>query len=138
MRKIFFSFLFSGFLLANAQETVYPAAKQTGRIVITNATVHVGNGQVLNNTSIEIKDGKITSIGSSVNTSGATIVDASGKQVYPGLILPASNLGLVEVPSVRATSDVREIGELNPNVRSIVAYNTDSRVINVLRSNGVL
>ncbi|MEO6070804.1 MAG: amidohydrolase family protein [Chitinophagaceae bacterium] len=138
MKKIFFSFLFSSFLLANAQETVYPSAKQSQRIVITNATVHVGNGQVLNNTSIEIKDGKITNIGTTINTAGATVVDASGKQVYPGLILPASNLGLVEVPSVRATSDVREIGELNPNVRSIVAYNTDSRVINVLRSNGVL
>jgi hypothetical protein len=61
-----------------------------------------------------------------------------GKQVYPGLILSSSNLGLVEVSSVRATSDVREIGDLNPNVRSIVAYNTDSKVINTLRSNGIL
>ncbi|HVG41905.1 MAG TPA: amidohydrolase family protein [Chitinophagaceae bacterium] len=139
MRKIFLSFLMAGFLVSNAQETVYPAAKQTERIVITNATVHVGNGQVLNNASIEIKDGKITSVGTTpLNTAGATVVDATGKQVYPGLILPASNLGLVEVPSVRATSDIREIGDLNPNIRSIVAYNTDSKVINVLRSNGVL
>ena len=31
-----------------------------------------------------------------------------------------------------------EIGELNPSIRSIVAYNTDSRVINTVRSNGIL
>jgi imidazolonepropionase-like amidohydrolase len=58
--------------------------------------------------------------------------------VYPGLILSATNLGLVEVPSVRATNDVAEIGELNPSVRAIVAYNTDSKVTNTLRSNGIL
>ena len=42
------------------------------------------------------------------------------------------------MPAVRATNDVQEIGELNPNVRSIVAYNTDSKIINMLRSNGIL
>lgn len=69
---------------------------------------------------------------------GATIVDAKGKHVYPGLILPISNLGLVEISSVRATSDAQEIGDLNPNVRALSAYNTDSKVINTLRSNGIL
>ncbi|HYE53540.1 MAG TPA: amidohydrolase family protein [Chitinophagaceae bacterium] len=122
-----------------AQETVYPAPKQTGTTVITNATVHVGNGQVLNNASIEIRDGKIVQVGSNITpAAGATVVNAQGKHVYPGLILPISNLGLVEIPSVRATNDVREIGDMNPNVRAIVAYNTDSRVINTLRSNGIL
>jgi imidazolonepropionase-like amidohydrolase len=122
-----------------AQESVYPAPKQMGTTVITNATVHVGNGQVLNNASIEIKDGKISQIGTSITPSpGATVVNAQGKHVYPGLILPISNLGLVEIGSVRATNDAAEIGDLNPNVRSIIAYNTDSRVINTLRSNGIL
>jgi imidazolonepropionase-like amidohydrolase len=44
----------------------------------------------------------------------------------------------VEVPTVRATSDVREIGDINPSIRSIVAYNTDSKIINTVRSNGIL
>ena len=48
------------------------------------------------------------------------------------------SLGLVEVPPVRATVDATEIGELNPNIRALVAYNTDSKVINTLRSNGIL
>jgi imidazolonepropionase-like amidohydrolase len=123
----------------NAQETVYPAAKHTGTTVISNATIHIGNGEVIENGSIVITEGKIVAVGKNISTpSGATSVNAQGKHVYPGLILPISNLGLVEISAVRASNDLQEIGELNPNVRSIVAYNTDSRVINTVRSNGIL
>jgi imidazolonepropionase-like amidohydrolase len=126
-------------LTASAQETVYPTPKQTGTTVITNATVHVGNGQVLEKASIVITDGKITAVGANVTApAGATTVSAEGKHVYPGLILPVSTLGLVEINSVRATVDAVEIGELNPNIRSIIAYNTDSKIINTLRSSGIL
>lgn len=141
MKKLFF---IAGYLAITtncsyAQETVYPAPKQTVTTVITNATVHKGNGEVIENATIVITDGKIAAVGKNIPVPpGATTVDAKGKQVYPGLILPVSNLGLVETSSVRATSDVQEIGELNPNIRSIVAYNTDSKIINTLRSNGIL
>lgn len=130
----------TGFLvIANAQETVLPTQPHKGTTVITNATVHTGNGKILENTSIVITDGKITAVGNNVAIpANATKVDAKGKQVYPGLMLPVSSLGLVEVSAVRASSDVREIGDMNPNVRSIVAYNSDSKVINTLRSNGIL
>jgi imidazolonepropionase-like amidohydrolase len=140
MKRIILSIASFCFLMAvNAQETVYPAPKQSGSTVITNATVHVGNGQVLEKASIVITNGKIAAVGTNVTVpAGATTVNAEGKHVYPGLILPVTNLGLVDVNSVRATSDVQEIGELNPNIRSIVAYNTDSKVINTLRSNGIL
>jgi hypothetical protein len=138
MKKIFFLFLFIS-ALAHAQETVYPAAKQAGPIAITGATVHIGNGQVLNNATVVMVDGKITAVGTNVPVpAGAKQIDAKGKHVYPGLILPSSNLGLVEIGSVRATNDVREIGEMNPNIRSIVAYNADSKIINTLRTNGIL
>jgi imidazolonepropionase-like amidohydrolase len=140
MKKIFLSITLCCSLLAlKAQETVYPTPKQTTPVVITNATVHVGNGQVLENASILITDGKITQVGSAINVpAGAQTINAQGKQVYPGLILSATDLGLVEVPSVRATNDVREIGTLNTSIRSIVAYNTDSKVTNTLRSQGIL
>jgi imidazolonepropionase-like amidohydrolase len=140
MKKIILSFAAICFLItANAQETIIPAPKQVQPVVITNATVHVGNGQVLNNATIVVTNGKISAIGNNVTApSGAKTINAQGKHVYPGLILSSSNLGLVEVNSVRATSDAREIGDMNPNVRSIIAYNTDSKVINTLRPNGVL
>src|SRR4051812_30945323 len=139
MKKIFLSILIFSFLVSHAQENVYPAAKQSQAIALTGATVHVGNGQVLNNATVVMVDGKITAVGTNVSVpAGAQKIDASGKHVYPGLILSSSNLGLVEINSVRATNDVQEIGEMNPNVRSIVAYNTDSKIINTLRSNGIL
>lgn len=139
MKKIFLSILAAAALTASGQDNVYPAPKQTGSTVITNATVHVGNGQVLNNAMVVITNGKIAAVGSNVQApAGATRIDAQGKHVYPGLISPVTNLGLVEISAVRASNDVQEIGEMNPNVRSIVAYNTDSKVINTLRSNGIL
>lgn len=140
MKKIFIAiFSICLFFSVTAQETVYPAPKQSGTTVITNATVHTGNGQVLENASVVITDGKIAAVGKNISVpANATTVNAQGKHVYPGLILPTSNLGLVEVSAIRATSDVRELGNLNPNIRTIVAYNTDSKVINTLRSNGIL
>jgi imidazolonepropionase-like amidohydrolase len=140
MKKIIFCSLLTAFsAMAFCQSTVLPTAPQKGITVITNATVHNGNGKTIENATIVITDGKITAVGNNIPTpANAIVVDAKGKQVYPGLILPVSNLGLVEISSVRATSDVQEIGDMNPNVRSIVAYNADSKVINTLRSNGIL
>jgi imidazolonepropionase-like amidohydrolase len=139
MKKILFSMLLiASSNLIHAQDDVYPAKKQEGAIFIKNGTIHVGNGQVLTNTSVEVKEGKIVNIGNNITpSSGATTVDASGQHVYPGLILSMSNLGLIEVSTVRATVDASEIGEYNPSVRSLVAYNTDSKVINTLRTTGI-
>lgn len=125
---------------ARAQETVYPVVKQQGVTAITHATVHIGNGTVLNDATVVFENGKITKVGAGLTApTGASVVDASGKQVYPGLILPSTNLGLVEVGSgVRGTNDYREIGDNNANIRSLVSYNTDSKIINNLRANGVL
>ncbi|HWI93359.1 MAG TPA: amidohydrolase family protein [Flavisolibacter sp.] len=139
MKKIFFSILSFAFLAGNAQSNVYPAPKQSQPIAITGAIVHIGNGQVLNNATVVMEGGKITAVGTNVQIpAGAQRIEAQGKHVYPGLILSASNLGLVEIGSVRASNDVREIGDMNPDIRSITAYNVDSKVINTLRSNGVL
>ncbi|TAE69304.1 MAG: amidohydrolase [Bacteroidetes bacterium] len=137
MKKILYSFLFLS-TVATAQETVYPAPAQKGSIAINNATIHVGNGAVITNGSIVFENGKITQVNTSATATAATVINANGKHVYPGLILSSSNLGLLEVPSVRATVDANEIGEINANVRSIVAYNTDSKVINTLKANGIL
>ncbi|HRG24125.1 MAG TPA: amidohydrolase family protein [Chitinophagaceae bacterium] len=123
-----------------AQANVLPAPAQKGVMYVKNVTIHVGNGTVIENGVIVVKDGKIEKVGKDivVPADATNVVDGQGKQVYPGLILPSSSLGLVEISSIRASNDAREIGNMNPNVRSIVAYNTDSKVINTLRSNGIL
>jgi imidazolonepropionase-like amidohydrolase len=122
-----------------AQDDVYPAAKQTKKTAITNATVHVGNGNVIENGTVVFDNGKITYAGAASGAPSAeTTIDAKGKHVYPGIILPASNLGLQEISGVRGSTDVNELGELNPSVRSIVAYKAESIITNTIRANGVL
>jgi imidazolonepropionase-like amidohydrolase len=118
-----------------------PAPKQAQPILISGGTVHIGNGQVLENQLIAIKDGKIELVaGAQVgrNFSGYKEIKAIGKHIYPGFIAPGTNLGLVEIEAVRATIDNIETGFLNPNARAIIAYNTDSEVTPTVRNNGTL
>src|SRR5580704_9688338 len=143
MKRLIFSIwgLLLGTILANGQANISPAPAQTKPVIITGATIHVGNGQVINNGYIAFDKGKITAIGEGIapNTSGADVIDGTGKQVYPGFICPITTLGLVEIEEgARGTDDMAETGELNPDARSIVAYNTDSKVIPTVRSNGIL
>ncbi|MFN9111718.1 MAG: amidohydrolase, partial [Bacteroidota bacterium] len=141
MNRLFFIIIVSllSVINATAQETVYPAPVHKGTIIIQNGTIHIGNGQVLTNASIKIVDDKIAEVSTgTISATGAKVIDAKGKNVYPGLILSNSQLGLVEVNSVRATIDHTEVGTVNPSVRSLVAYNSDSKVINTLKYNGIL
>lgn len=128
-------------LQVRAQDDVYPAKEYKGLLFITNGTVHIGNGQVLEKATVEVRDGKIVGVGANIAIpqGDVKVFDVNGKHVYPGLILPQSDLGLKEIAAgVRGSNDYRELGELNPNIRSIVAYNTASMMINILKTNGVL
>ncbi|WP_417370537.1 amidohydrolase family protein [Gelidibacter japonicus] len=121
-----------------AQQT--PAPKQSQPIAITGATAHLGNGQVIENSLIIFKDGKLTTVSNASQTdlSGMEVIKADGKHVYPGFIVPSSTLGLTEIDAVKATVDESEIGEMNPHIRSIIAYNAESKVVESMRPNGVL
>ena len=141
MTRIFFlALLIFSAVIATAQEDVYPVPAATGLTFITNATIHVGNGQVIENGTIKINNGKIEAVGTNVAVpADIKVINAKGKQVYPGMILPITDVGLKEIGSgVRGSNDYTEIGEYNPSVRSIVAYNTDSKIINTLKANGIL
>lgn len=140
MKKIYFSIflVYINFLVAISQTT--PAPKQQGEIVITGANIHVGNGQLISNGILAFTNGKISYVGTDISkvSANARRVDAKDKEIYPGFIALGSSLGLNEIEQVKATIDESELGAMNANVRSIIAYNTDSRVQNTLRTNGVL
>ena len=142
IKKIFITAgLLLGAILAHGQANILPAPAQTKPVIITGAMIHIGNGQVINNGYITFDKGKITAIGEGtpVNSNGADVIDAAGKQVYPGFICPATTLGLVEIEEgARGTVDDDETGDINANVRSLIAFNTDSKVIPTVRSNGIL
>ena len=121
-------------------QRIAPAPAQSAPLVITGGTIHLGNGQVIENGAVAFDNGKITYVGAAANApaAGATIIDAKSKHVYPGLIAANTYLGLSEIEAVRATNDYNEVGDYNPGTRSLTAYNTDSKVIPTLRSNGIL
>jgi imidazolonepropionase-like amidohydrolase len=121
----------------------YAYAQQKENIIFSGATIHIGNGELIENGTMHIKNGMIVAIenapsANAINDPTAIVINAKGKHIYPGLIAPYSRLGLEEVEAVRATLDYREVGELNPNVRALISYNTDSKLIPTVRSNGVL
>ncbi|MPR32337.1 amidohydrolase family protein [Salmonirosea aquatica] len=118
-----------------------PATPQSRPIVLTGATIHVGNGQVIQNGVIAFDKGLITSIGpasTTVDRAASEVIDLTGKHVFPGVIAMGTTVGIQEIASVRATLDFEEIGDINPHVRSLVAYSTDSEVIPTLRTSGIL
>jgi imidazolonepropionase-like amidohydrolase len=130
-------FIISLFFLA--QYTI----AQTKAILILNGTAHLGNGEVIQNSAIGFKDGKLILVADATTirinlAEYDTVFDAYGKHVYPGIIASNTSLGLVEIGQLRASRDEAEVGEINPNVRTQIAYNTDSKLIPTIRTNGVL
>ena len=126
-------------LFVYAQQT--PAPLQNKIITISGATAHIGNGSVIKNSIITFENGILIAVADATISKIAlkgTIIDATGKHVYPGFIAPNTTLGLVEIDAVRPTRDQDELGEFIPNVRSLIAYNAESKVVESLRPNGVL
>ncbi|QNK64589.1 amidohydrolase family protein [Pedobacter sp. PAMC26386] len=127
-------------LVSFAQANISPAKKQSQNIAITGATIHTGNGTVIENGTLLFGNGKIIDVSANGRVPQGDVkqINASGKHVYPGFIAATTNLGLTEIEAVKATLDFSEIGDYNSHIRSIVAYNTDSKVPATLRSNGIL
>ena len=129
-------------LVSSAAQVPEPASSATKPIFITNGTLHVGNGKVIEKASLVIENSIITQVGPvgsiRVDVVRYELIDASGKHIYPGLILPTARLGLEDISSLRPTLDHSELGDFNPNVRALTSYNTDSEVIATLRRNGIL
>ena len=143
MRHFFLLLLVTLCSSALRAQSPVPAPPQKAPILILGATAHVGNGTVINNSAIAFENGKLSFVADATTvrldrTKFGKIFDAAGKHVYPGFIAPATRLGLTEIEAVRATNDYADAGSFNPNLRVIVAYNTDSDILPTVRSNGVL
>ncbi len=138
MKTILFTLLTLVIFRADAIRPT-PAEAQDAPETFINATIHTGDGNVLNNAMMVIESGQISYLGSyQKNQEKGQINDLKEHHIYPGFILTNTNLGLTEVDAVRASVDFKETGQLNPNVRTSVAYNADSMRIPPMRFNGVL
>ncbi|MFT5779271.1 MAG: imidazolonepropionase-like amidohydrolase [Crocinitomicaceae bacterium] len=119
------------------------SSQESKNILLTGGFLHIGNGEIIKTATVGIRDGIITLVQNSLTVEinrahWDTIIDVSGKHIYPGFIAPNSTLGLGEVDAVRATIDFEEVGIYNPHVRSQIAFNVESKVVSTVRTNGVL
>ncbi len=120
-----------------------PAPPQKRPIALVDAMVHPISGPSIPNGVIVFEKGKITAVGRQgeegiVIPPSAVTTSLRGQHIYPGFLDGYTQLGLTEIDAVRATRDRAETGSINPNVRAEVAFNPESELIPVARSNGVL
>jgi imidazolonepropionase-like amidohydrolase len=140
--RIVFILSFLGLTAVFAQ-VPSPIAQKYERILFKNGRAHIGNGTIINSACIGVTTGKVSLVKNALTytinpTEWDTIIDLRGKQIYPGFIAANLTIGLTEIDAVRATRDFDEVGTFNPNVRALIAYNTDSKVMYTVRTNGIL
>lgn len=129
---------------ASAQDLTPRSTGQAKPVAIVNAVVHCVSGPVIEHGYVVFTGRDITAVGSqdaldkSVTPETHRIIDANGKHVYPGFIGAKTQLGLTEAAAVRASNDTNEVGNLTPEVRTVIAVNPDSTLLPVARSNGVM
>jgi imidazolonepropionase-like amidohydrolase len=108
----------AGVLAAQAK----PVAAGPGATLIKNATVLTVTKGTLQNTDVLIQNGKIAQVGQNlVAPAGATVIDATGKFLSPGIIDPHTHLmsDAINEGSLSVTSMVRIEDVLNPTAVNI-------------------
>jgi imidazolonepropionase-like amidohydrolase len=97
--------------------TYSPLPQKT--ILLTNATVLTGTGERIDKANVLISDGKITGVGVNFKAENATVIDATGKWITPGIIDVHSHLGVYPSPSVSSHQDGNEM--TSPNTAEVWA-----------------
>jgi imidazolonepropionase-like amidohydrolase len=115
-----------------------PAPAQDGPVALVGGNIHLESGTVIQAGTLLFENGRIVALGTEVSVPGhARRIDVSGKEVYPGLILGRTTIGLSEIGRLSETTDLSEIGNINPNVRPQVAFHSASDHIGVAAVHGV-
>jgi imidazolonepropionase-like amidohydrolase len=106
--------------------------------LLRGVTVHPVTAPKIDNTMLLVEGGKIAAIGAKLKAAkGVRVIEGRGLHVYPGMIDSATNIGLSEISSVRETSDIAELGDFKPQLRTAIAVNPSSEHIPVVRANGI-
>ncbi len=129
--------LFNFMLVAACLLATAPISAET--IAIIGGTVHTGGAiGTLENATVLIDDGQIIRVGTDLEIpEGATIIDAAGKIVTPGIMNAHSALGLVELGLEASTVDRASESEIGPAMDVVPAININTTLIPVARIEGV-
>src|SRR5271168_773078 len=124
-----------------AQAPMVDITPTPGTIAITGGKVLTVSHGVIENGVLLIEGGKIAAVGTAASVKvpkGATIVDAKGMTVYPGLIDAETHLGLSEIASDQMTNDTVELSdEIFPQMHVYDAFHAESEHIPITRFNGI-
>ncbi|MDZ4402457.1 amidohydrolase family protein [Prosthecobacter sp.] len=106
-------------------------------LLLRGAVVHTVANGTLTTGDVLIRDGRIAAVAERIDEKADRVLELKGLHLYPGLVSPSTDLGLVEIPALRAVVDDKETGEFTPEVESWNAVNPDSELIPVARANGI-
>jgi len=106
--------------------------------VFINATIHVGNGQVMEHAQFAIADGKITRAGYYRIAYTGDEIDLQGQHIYPGFILPAAQIGPRDLAVQRITTNCHEHLAAATEERALTAIKSASGVIPAMCLDGIL
>lgn len=99
-------------------------------LLIKNGNLHLP-GQIVRKGDILVEDGFISKIGNELAVEGIPVLDAEGKEVFPGFILPVTSVGLTDYANLRQ-GDSNEISSpCNPKLH--VRYALDGREVQLQR-----
>jgi len=85
-----------------------PGDGSASSLVLRGAQLHVGDGTVIEDSTVLIRGDRITAVGGPelrTSPADATVIDLQGALLTPGLIAADSHLGLVEIGMEEATRD---------------------------------
>jgi imidazolonepropionase-like amidohydrolase len=116
-----------------------PTGVTAQTIAITGGTVALGDGSApIPGGTVVIRNGRIVAAGQVGVPAGATVIDAAGKWVTPGLVAGFSRVGLVEVDAVDATNDASATGSPFSAALDVApAINPRAASIAITRAGGV-
>ncbi len=78
--------------------------------LIRNATILTATGPAIANGSVLLRDGKVVQVGTNITApSDASVIDANGKWVTPGVIDTHSHMGVYAAPGIASLSDGNEM-----------------------------
>jgi imidazolonepropionase-like amidohydrolase len=106
-------------------------------VAITGGTVYPVSGPKIERGTVVITNGRITAVGSTVTVpAGATVIDAAGKWVTPGLIHASASAG-TGVAGLGGLGEARKQGDVNPSFDLSAGIDPAALTIPVTRTGGV-
>jgi len=138
VRTLLSVLVFSAIVISAQAQTEITRQARADKFALTNATIYTVTNGVIENGTIVINNGIIEAVGANVTIpSDAIVVDYDGQEIYPGMIDSGTQLGLVEIGSIAEAQDVREFGDIKPQMEALTAVNPNSEAIPVTRVSGV-